>query len=378
MGKLTPQPHRAPVEQVTGRPHGVRHRQAELTRGFVQDMSERDIERRVSESKGGALEDMGQDALTCQQGGVGLLSEHEAKHQWGHGRDGGAVEGVAQCLGEFGIGDRIGCGHVHRPGQRRRIDRKPDRGDRVVDRDPAHPLRARPQLAPCAKLEGRQHPGERTAGATQDHAESRVHGSDPGIARRCGCALPRDTDFGEKIGADCAALVEDRVAAVAVDPDSGPGNQHPRCGTEPGDRSREQRRPIDAARGDRPLVRGGPPRIDWLTGQVDDDVNGAERCRIEKSPHRVPMNDARHCARALPSRDSDHLAAGFGECRRESGPNESQCAGDRDPSGAWAWRGSRDGHDQPQLPGAGATRSSPQPGQRNGMGPGSAGTPRAS
>ena len=98
-------------------------------------------------------------------------------------------------------------------------DEVEDGGDLVVERYPAQPLLARPQLAAGAELERKQLLLQGAARATEDHARSQAHDPDAGVARRFGGRLPVLHHVGEEAGTGSARLGQLLVAPVAVPAD---------------------------------------------------------------------------------------------------------------------------------------------------------------
>ena len=110
-----------------------------------------------------------------------LATDHQAGPEAGHGQHGGTVQGVAQVLGEPGVGHRVGCGQVDRP--RHRVGQEPDDGlDLVVEGDPAPPLAPGPEPTAQPQLEQGQELGQGATVGGQDHA--RCGWWPPGCRRR--------------------------------------------------------------------------------------------------------------------------------------------------------------------------------------------------
>ena len=93
--------------------------------------------------------------------------------------------------GEVGVGHRVRRGEVDGPAEALVVDRGPDRGDLVGERDPAHPLLARALLAAEPEPERQQHALERAAVLREHDAGAGDHGAHAGVGRRLRLRLPR-------------------------------------------------------------------------------------------------------------------------------------------------------------------------------------------
>src|SRR5205814_2099290 len=100
-----------------------------------------------------------------------------------------------------------------------------DAGD-VVAVDPRHPLLAAAEAAAHAHAERLLHAGERAAGLAEHHPDAHDHHAHPERLGAHRLPLPVAAHACEEIGAGCRALVEDLVAAVAVETHGGGRDQH--------------------------------------------------------------------------------------------------------------------------------------------------------
>src|SRR6185369_933008 len=144
-----------------------------------------------------------------------------------------------------------------------------DRVEEIVDGDPAHPLVARADWAAEADAEWREHLRQSSAGGGQDYAEAEVNDARSVAGERLGRGFPGAADVGEEAGAFTARLVEDFVAAVAVDADCGGRHQDARRPRERGQRFAEDAGAVGAAVHDPALSFQGPSAAgDVFAGEV--------------------------------------------------------------------------------------------------------------
>ena len=208
--------------------------------------------------------------------------EHLLAHLAERGLDGrrrqreerGPVHGTAECLDELLVRDDAGRDHVDRAGERL-LEGEEIRGDGVVQRHPAPPLASTADASTRAQLERRQQPGERSTVLRENDALAQVHRPEPCSPRRLGGRLPRLDDLGEEPRARHRVLVDDLVAAVAVEPGRGSADQD---GTarETGCGLGNQGRAVDA-RVEHPAPNVvGPALTDALTREMDDRLDALE------------------------------------------------------------------------------------------------------
>ena len=124
------------------------------------------------------------------------------------------------------------------------LEREQVRGDGVGERDPAPPLAAAPDPSAPAELERVQQPLERAAVAGEDEPWRRWTVRARG-ARGLGGGLPRLDDLGQEASAGRRALVDDLVAAVAVEPGRRRAEERPACRAAGGSLG-EEPRAVDA------------------------------------------------------------------------------------------------------------------------------------
>src|SRR5262245_62824131 len=116
-----------------------------------------------------------------------------------------------------------------------------DRPNDVVERDPAHVLPSRPNVAPEPQSERRQHLRERAARAAQDDAHPAGDDPYPRVSRRTRCRFPLGADLGQESMTGTAALVDDFVAAVSIDTDRRRRDEHRRFSSALDECAREER-----------------------------------------------------------------------------------------------------------------------------------------
>ena len=181
------------------------------------------------------------------------------------------MELVGEGACELRVGDRIWGGEVDGTFDVRGIDEEEGGGDSVWEGDPAHVLTAVAELAAEAETEDRQEAGEgASAAGTENYAESKVEDSDAGVDGGLGGSFPMLAQFGEKAGAEGRGLVDELVAAIAVDAGGGGYQESLWWVAEAGKGGGEGGGGEDAALGDLALVVGGPAMGgEVCTGEMD-------------------------------------------------------------------------------------------------------------
>ena len=94
-----------------------------------------------------------------------------------------------------------------------------DHSEHVGHRHPAEPLLAVAEWSPEPQFEGSDHLGECATVAREDDSESGVDHPNTGRARGIGCRLPVAHQLGKKAASRSGGLVEQLVAAIAVEAD---------------------------------------------------------------------------------------------------------------------------------------------------------------
>ena len=127
----------------------------------------------------------------------------------------------------------------------RLLEREEIGRDGVVERDPAPPLATAADATARTELERQQHPRERSALLRENDPLAQVCGAKPRGAGGLGRGLPRLDHVGQESRAGHGFLVDDLVAAVAVEPDRGCAHEDG-AAREAGGGLGDQPRPVDA------------------------------------------------------------------------------------------------------------------------------------
>ena len=153
------------------------------------------------------------------------LPERGLHGRGGQREDRRPVQGTAERLDELLVRDGARRDHVDGACERL-LEREEIGGDGVVERDPAPPLATAADPSARAELERQQHPRERSAVLREHDPLAQVHGAEPCGTGGLGRSLPRLDDVGEEPRAGHRVLVDDLVAAVAVEPGRGRADEH--------------------------------------------------------------------------------------------------------------------------------------------------------
>ncbi len=188
---------------------------------------------------------------------------------------------------------------------------------------------------PTPSLKGGRRLGQEAALRVEHVAGADDREAQPQPLRLARGRLPFAHDVGVEALAAGRVLVDERVAAVSVEPDRRLADQHTRPALEAGDRAEQVAGAGAAALEDALLCAVGPALVDLLAEQVDDAVDALEGCRGRPFQHRlpaVPVDARARPARALavPGQADDLVAAvkqGVAERRAE----EAARSGDEDP-----------------------------------------------
>ena len=237
----------------------------------------------------------------------------------GNGKKAGRCSGTAECLDELLVRDDAGRDHVDRAGERL-LEGKEIRGDGVVQRHPAPPLASTADASARAQLERRQQPGERSTALRENDALAQVHRPEPCSPRRLGGRLPRLDDLGEEPRARHRVLVDDLVAAVAVEPCRGSTDED---GTarETGRGLGDQGRAVDAGVEHPAPNVVGPALADVLTCEMDDRLDAFERA-VDRARLGIPLNLGR--AGRRPTDEVEQVVPGRVERGSEGRPDEAR------------------------------------------------------
>ena len=139
--------------------------------------------------------DFGGDALAVEKES-GLIAE-EGFEQWGgHGQDGGAVQGLGQRAGEFGIGDGMGANHIHDPVPLRVGGGGEQQAGDVIDVHPGCPLAAGSEASTEAAAKDGVEDGPGAAAGSEHEADAPAHDADADGLGAQGFDLPRLSDVG--------------------------------------------------------------------------------------------------------------------------------------------------------------------------------------
>ena len=115
------------------------------------------------------------------------------------------MHGGGHVARELGVRDGLRRHQIHRSGESRRVQHESQRTDHVDERDPAHPLPAIPEPAPCTESEREQHLRERTAGRIEHDADAQMHHADARVPCRRRRRLPRLAHLGEEVAVQMLA-----------------------------------------------------------------------------------------------------------------------------------------------------------------------------
>ena len=134
--------------------------------------------------------DFGGDALAVEKES-GLIAE-EGFEQWGgHGQDGGAVQGLGQRAGEFGIGDGMGADDIHDPVPLRMGGGGEQQAGDVIDVHPGCPLAAGSEASTEAAAKDGVEDGPGAAAGSEHEADAPAHDADAGGLGAQGFDFPR-------------------------------------------------------------------------------------------------------------------------------------------------------------------------------------------
>ena len=155
-----------------------------------------------------------------------------AGRQGGTAEDRGPVQRPPERRGHLGVGDRLGRDDVDRAADVLAVDDEPHDADHVVERDPAHPLPARPDAAADVEAErqamrGRIPPVPDSTGAVRRNTV-RMPASTAGAP-----PPPTPRPDRRRSRPPGAPLGEHLVAPAAVEPDGRARDEHPGRGSMP-------------------------------------------------------------------------------------------------------------------------------------------------
>src|SRR5207249_4960112 len=108
--------------------------------------------------------------------------------------------------GELTVSDWHGRYAVHRSMQRRGCERMQYHAEEVVERDPAHTLRARADASTKCEPKRREHQRQRSAAGAEHDPDAQVDDADATRRRRRRRGLPLAADVGEKAAAGATLL----------------------------------------------------------------------------------------------------------------------------------------------------------------------------
>ena len=169
------------------------------------------------------------------------------------------------------------------------LEREQEEPDLVGEVDPGLEERAVAERPAREQAEGADHPRERAALRREHDPGPDEH--DPRARRRAQRGgLPVAAQLGEEPLPGRGALVEDLVAAVAVEPDGARGHEHGRAAL-PEDVGHGAAR-VDPARAKRALPRRRPARVERLAREVHAGVGALELGLPRPGPRRIPGDDA--------------------------------------------------------------------------------------
>ncbi len=205
----------------------------------------------------------------------------------GSGKIAGRCRARPRALTKLPVRDGARRDHVDGACERL-LEREEIGGNGIVERDPAPPLATAADPSARAELERQQHPGERPAVLREHDPLPQVHGAEPCGTGGLGRSLPRLDHVGQEPRAGHRVLVDDLVAAVAVEPGGGRADEHRTAG-EAGGSLGDQARPVH------PRVEHSAPHVvapalaDVLSREMDDRLDALERTRRRSCPRRRPI-----------------------------------------------------------------------------------------
>jgi len=156
-------------------------------------------------------------ANTCKESLVGHGTEGQMESGGGGGNEGRAMDGCSEEAGEVGIRDGLGSRNVQGASEGWGLKGEKDGRDSVNERDPAHPLVAGTERASKAEAKQRKKPRESAGTGAEHNPETEMDDANSGIGGGLGGGFPLAAKIRQKAGAVCGSLVEQLVAAVAVD-----------------------------------------------------------------------------------------------------------------------------------------------------------------
>ena len=164
-------------------------------------------------------------------------------------------------------------------------------------------------------------PGERSTVLRENDPLAQVHRSEPCGPRRARPPPPTPRPLGQESRAGHRVLVDDLVAAVAVEPGRGSADED---GTarEAGGGLGDQARPVDA-RVEHPAPDVVAPALaDVLTGEMDDRLDAFERA-VDRAGVDVPLNLGRGRS-ACVADDVEQVVPGVVERGSEGRPDQAR------------------------------------------------------
>ncbi|MDP3801297.1 MAG: hypothetical protein Q8Q71_03855 [Brevundimonas sp.] len=278
--------------------------------------------------------------LPAQQELVREFPERQMQRHGGSGDHCRTAERPAKGARQIAVGHGGRRRGVERTRHPRLGDGVQDQTHAIVQRDPRHPLPARPHRSAQAEFERGQQAGQHAARGSQNQADAQGDQPDAQGLDRRGRLFPGVAQPMAEAGLGRARFVERPVGVQAIPADGGAADQHLRPVVKSGDEATDVAGDIQAGAKDAAALSEGPqPVADRLARQVDDGVDAG----VGRDPGQIGHHrDRRGQVRGFRIADQgDHLVPGA--CQGGDQPAADETGGPGDKHAAAPCQGAAHG-----------------------------------